>query len=74
MRNRGVDLSKKNGEIEVARRAAQEAAMREREAHKCVAAPSFPTYYLSILLFTYLQLAFKCTLLWQETYKMNMII
>ncbi|EIE23297.1 hypothetical protein COCSUDRAFT_42193 [Coccomyxa subellipsoidea C-169] len=39
MRNRGVDLSRKNGEIEVARRAAQEAAMREREAHKgCEAA------------------------------------
>lgn len=38
MRTRGVDLSSKQREIEVARRSAEEAAVRAREAHKCVSA------------------------------------
>ena len=36
MRTRGVDLSAKQQEIEVARRAAKDAELRYREAHKCV--------------------------------------
>lgn len=47
MRTRGVDLSAKQQEIEVARRAAKDADLHYHEAHKCVVITPVESSFLS---------------------------
>lgn len=47
MRTRGVDLSAKQQEIEVARRAAKDAELHYHEAHKCVVITPVESSFLS---------------------------